>query len=165
MRMILLLVAWSLLAACSKESDEPAGRAASAVPEVGEQTVLPTAEYLQAEPYRSADLERGARLAIQCRTCHSIEPGGPAMLGPPLGEFFGRTAGTFAGYPYSNVLLSANFVWTPQTLDRCLEQPYRFLPGSQMAFAGMPEKRDRDSVIAFLLHETDTQIDVMENVE
>lgn len=121
---------------------------------VEEQVVLPTSDYLQLPRYASADTARGERLAMQCRACHSLEAGGPNMLGPNLHGFFGRQVGTVPGFPYSQALVKADFVWTPETLDAWLAQPSGFLPGNRMAYAGLADADDRNAVIAALLQLT-----------
>lgn len=121
---------------------------------VGEQVVLPTSDYLQFPRYASADSARGERLAMQCRACHSLEQGGASMLGPNLYGFFGRQVGTIPGFPYSQALVDADFVWTPDTLDAWLAQPAGFLPGNRMAYAGLASGDDRNALIAALLRLT-----------
>jgi len=121
---------------------------------LGAQVVLPTADYLLLPEYRNADPEYGARLVMQCRACHSFEPGGPAVSGPNLHGIFGRPAGDADGYPYSPALAEADFIWTPEALDAWLAQPMRFLPGNRMVFPGLNEQGDRHAVIAELLRLT-----------
>jgi len=122
---------------------------------LGAQVVLPTADYLKLPEYQTADREYGARLAMQCRACHSYEPGGPSISGPNLHGVFGRVVGGVDGYPYSTALSEADFIWTPEALDAWLAQPTRFLPGNRMAYPGLREQEDRNAVIAELLRLTD----------
>jgi cytochrome c len=153
------VMAW--VAACGGPSsgDESAGT--SQVPGVvtaatlGAQVVLPTGDYLKLPEYESADREYGARLAMQCRACHSFEPGGPSISGPNLYGVFGRAVGGVDGYPYSQALAQADFIWTPEALDAWLAQPTRFLPGNRMAYPGLRKQEDRNAVIADLLRLTD----------
>ncbi|MGH6914264.1 MAG: hypothetical protein ACREH3_11230, partial [Geminicoccales bacterium] len=51
---------------------------------LGEQVVLPTADYLELPRYRSASVEYGNNLAMQCRACHTFEEGAAGSLGPSL---------------------------------------------------------------------------------
>jgi cytochrome c len=44
----------------------------------------------------------------------------------------------------------ANRVWGPDTLDAYLTNPRQTIPGVKMIFVGLPEKSDRDNVIAYL---------------
>ncbi len=121
-----------------------------------DQIVLSNREYLQQPAYAAADVEWGARLAMQCLACHTLEQNGPALLGPNLHGVFGRAAASAEDFDYSSALTSASVVWTPGALDAWLAAPSQFLPGNRMAFAGIPKAADRDALIAYLLLETDT---------
>lgn len=148
-----------MLGACGGVSDD-AGSGEDDAPvlptaaTLGDQEVLAPSEYLAMEPYASADLANGARQAQICRACHSLDAGGPNMIGPALYGFFGETAGSHPGFGYSAVLAEAGFVWTPTAMNAWLAQPGRFLPGNQMVFAGILRQSDRDDLIAYLLTET-----------
>ncbi|HEX2138165.1 MAG TPA: hypothetical protein VHG33_00490 [Woeseiaceae bacterium] len=149
-------------AACNGPAPEPeatGGAERSAYPTaatLGEQVVLPTADYLQLPRYRDADPEYGSTLAMQCRACHSFEADAAGPLGPNLSGLFGRPAGSLDGYPYSPALADASFYWTPRALDAWLAQPARFLPGNSMAYAGLRNQEDRDALISALLRLTET---------
>lgn len=149
------------IAGCGKQSDE-SGPASSAAPlpsaaTLGEQVVLSAQEYLATEPYASASRSRGERQAMLCKACHSLEQGGPNMIGPALWGFIGRKAGTRPGFEYSAVLRNADFVWTPRALDAWLAQPGRFMPGNRMTFAGVQDADDRTNLIAYVLAATTEQ--------
>ena len=160
-RVPVLLAASALLAACGGPESGGRNAAVDSDPNIitaatlGAQVVLPTADYLKLPEYANADPAYGARLAMQCRACHSFEKGGPSVSGPNLYGVFGREAGEVDGYPYSNALADADFIWTPEALDAWLMQPMRFLPGNRMAYPGLREQSDRNAVIAELLRVTD----------
>mgnify|MGYP003336151950 CR=1 FL=1 len=42
-------------------------------------------------------------------------------------------------------------VWTPGNLDQFITSPTKFVPGTRMPFAGLPDAKDRADVIAYLL--------------
>ena len=154
----LLLPAIVGFAACGNdsvqnESNEQAPILLTAA-SLGEQSVLPANEILAAPPYQNADIDNGSRLAQVCRACHSLDKGGPQMIGPPLHGFFGRAAATVEGFDYSAAMHEVEFVWTPRALDAWLMQPGRFLPGNRMTFAGVPKEQDRNDLIAYLLQTT-----------
>lgn len=157
-RFKLLATTVFLVVACGdKTEDSGAGEVTAPLltaATLGDQTVLTVAEYLSATPYSSADRSKGARQAQVCRACHSLDNGGPNMIGPALYGFFGSDVGSRAGFEYSPVLRDANFVWTPPALDAWLAQPSRFLPGNRMTFAGVLQKSDREDLIAYLLEVT-----------
>ena len=149
----------TLVAGCGKkESDESgAGPAAEPFPTaatLGEQVVMTAAEYLETEPYASANRSRGERQAMLCKACHSLDKGGANMIGPALYGFIGTNVGTRQGFEYSAVMRNADFVWTPAALDAWLAQPGRFLPGNRMTFAGVPDQKDRADLIAYLIEAT-----------
>jgi len=121
---------------------------------LGEQTVLTNAEYLVQPEYAGADPGRGERQAQICRACHTLEAGAPNMIGPNLHDFFGKKAGSHAGFDYSPALREAHFIWTPRALDAWLAAPARFLPGNRMSFPGVPGASDRADLIAYLLTAT-----------
>ena len=150
----------TLLAACEKESGQAETEADVApfptAATLGEQVVLTAAEYLASEPYANADRARGKSQAMICKACHSLDKGGPNMIGPGLYDFIGTEAGTRSGFEYSAVLRNADFVWTPAALDAWLAQPGRFMPGNRMTFAGVPDRQDRADLIAYLLEVTTT---------
>jgi cytochrome c len=99
--------------------------------------------------------ERGRLLSQACLACHSLEPGGPHLVGPNLSGIFGRSAGTAAGFAnYSPALLNSGIVWSPSALEGWLADPAGFLPGTTMAFTGYQSAADRAALIAFLVSAT-----------
>lgn len=151
-----------LVAACSGDTDVmPASGDDADAPvtaaTLGEQTLLSTEDYLALPAYADADPENGQRRAQMCRTCHTLGAGGVHMIGPNLFALFGRSAGSAAGYDYSEVLRDADFIWTPKALDAWLARPAQFLPGNRMGFPGVAEAGDRADVIAYLLEATSPQ--------
>ena len=157
----------TLVAGCGKKTEGPeSGPGKAPLPTaatLGEQAVLSTQEYLAAEPYAAASQSRGEKQARICRACHSLEKGGPNMIGPALFGFFGKEVGTRSGFEYSAVMRNASFTWTPEALNAWLAQPGRFLPGNRMTFAGVSKQGDRDDLIAYLL--TVTSADMTEQQE
>lgn len=151
-RLMPLLAAALLLAACGQAPGQPAGKAeAPPAPGAAEKAALLAA--LPA-PYNTGDLDNGRRAFARCRSCHTITPGGPNMTGPNLYGVFGRKAGALDKYGYSHALRTADFVWDAEKLDHWLQNPRTFLPGNKMSFAGLPDATDRRDVIAFLKVET-----------
>lgn len=105
-------------------------------------------------PYSDADFARGKRVFRQCSTCHMVSADGGSLVGPNLYGLFSRQVGSGEGFAYSNVLLEADFEWTPERLNEWLESPRNFLPGNRMSFAGVRRPEDRDAVIAYLMIES-----------
>ena len=148
----------TLVVGCGKKTDEPGTESGTAplptAETLGDQVVLAVEDYLAAEPYASARRSRGERQAQICKACHSLDKGGPNMIGPALHGFFGRQVGSQSGFEYSVVMRDADFVWTPEALNAWLAQPGQFLPGNRMTFAGVLKQDDRDDLIAYLLEAT-----------
>lgn len=126
---------------------------------LGEQVVLPTADYLRLARYREADVEYGRNLALQCRTCHNLDDRASSPLGPSLYGLFGRRAGSLGDFSYSPAMQAADFVWTPRALDAWIAAPWRFVPGNRMSFVGLSDQDARDALIAALLQITEGATD------
>ena len=99
-------------------------------------------------------IARGEVLSLACQVCHSLAEGGPELVGPNLHGVFGRAAGSVPGFPYSDALAGTGLVWSEALLDRWLEDPAGFLPGTTMAFTGYRSAEDRAALIGFLVAAT-----------
>jgi len=98
----------------------------------------------------AGDPLQGARAFRNCVACHSIETA-QNMTGPSLAGILGRKAGSLASFHrYSDALRRSNVVWDEQTLDAWIADPAAFIPGSDMAFPGLPDPRARSDLVAFL---------------
>jgi cytochrome c len=111
--------------------------------------VLLTA-FARPQPADAAGGGRGRLLFLRCASCHDISAAPSAKLGPNLRGVYGRPSGSLPGYPYSPAMKQAHLVWNDQTLDRWLTKPTELVPGTAMAFTGLPNAQDRQSVIAYL---------------
>jgi cytochrome c len=112
--------------------------------------LLTSASLCRAQPDASPNPGRGKLLFLRCAACHSIGNGGAARIGPDLGGVVGRKAGSLPGYAYSAAMKSQNFVWDAATLDRWLTRPNDVVPGTAMAFGGMENAQDRQTLIDYL---------------
>ncbi|MEW5889477.1 MAG: cytochrome c family protein [Pseudomonadota bacterium] len=100
--------------------------------------------------FASGDAARGAQAFRACAGCHSLAPG-DHRTGPSLAGVFGRRAGTADGFRrYSEALRKSGVVWDAQTLDAWLRKPEAVVPGTTMAFRGLPEANLRADLIAYL---------------
>ena len=97
----------------------------------------------------AGDAASGAKLFVQCRVCHSVEPGKNG-LGPSMHGVVGRKAGTLAGFNYSPAMKASGFVWSDAKLNDYLRAPMKSVPGTKMAFAGIADDKRRADVIAYL---------------
>jgi len=97
----------------------------------------------------TGDAANGETVFAQCMTCHVLEEG-VNRVGPSLAGIIGRAAGTVEGYNYTPANANSGITWTPEKMFQYLENPARVVPGTKMAFAGLPEGQDRADVIAYL---------------
>ncbi len=141
-----------LLVACG---EAPTPVETLSIAEARQLPVLSNAEYLATERYAAEDQTLGRSLYNQCLPCHSLDPEPGPGPGPGLHGIFGREAASLPGFAYSGALLAAELRWTPAALDAWLAKPLGFIPGSQMAFAGLSDADDRRALIAYLLVATD----------
>lgn len=118
----------------------------SATVAVADQSVAPATE-----PQPDATrVKRGKLLFLQCRACHEVAAGQSHKIGPNLYGFMGRKAARAEGYAFSDALKESALVWDVATLDRWITHPASVVPGTTMAFAGIPNEADRRALIAYL---------------
>ena len=94
--------------------------------------------------------QKGKRVYLRCQACHRVEVDGPHLVGPNLHGLIGATAGVKEGYVFSERLSGSGLVWDEDTLDQWIEAPQSLVPGTKMAFPGLPKKEDRAAVIQYL---------------
>lgn len=128
-------------------AEAPAGGAeADAGPEL-----MPDWGTLLADPAKTAELvAQGDKLHKVCSSCHNVEPGSANKTGPSLYEIFGRTAGTHAGFSYSDAMKAYGKPWDYDGLYNFLKAPKGYIKGTAMAYAGMGKSSDRVALVAYL---------------
>ncbi len=98
----------------------------------------------------AADAAAGKQVfQSQCAICHADKPG-VNKIGPSLFGVIGRHTGSEPGYDYSVANKNANLVWTPDVLDKYLDNPQSVVPGTKMPYAGLKNATKRANLIAFL---------------
>lgn len=115
-----------------------------AAPAEGEGETIDVAALLAA-----GDAAAGEAVFKKCGSCHKLD--GSDGVGPHLNGVVGRNHGSVSGFAYSEAMaaLSAE-PWTPEALFAFLENPKQAIPGTKMAFAGLPKPEDRANVIAYM---------------
>jgi cytochrome c len=96
------------------------------------------------------DADAGKNVFKKCHACHNVGEGAKNAVGPELNGIVGRKAGTAEGYNYSDANKGSGITWDAATLDVYLKDPKAKVPGTKMAFPGLPNDKDRADVIAYL---------------
>lgn len=93
------------------------------------------------------DVKLGEAVYARCAACHSLtyDRTGPRHCG-----LFGRHAGSVAGFAYSAAMKRSDIVWSAKTLERFLADPAKAVPGTNMTYAGVPDRAERAALIAYL---------------
>lgn len=85
---------------------------------------------------------------MQCRSCHSVEPG-KNLIGPSLAGIYGQKAAALPGFAYSKALRESGLSWDEATLDAWLAGPTKLVPGARMVIP-VPDAARRQDIIAYL---------------
>ena len=118
------------------------------VPGGGEEEIdLP---FPQADWVAAMDEAKGAKVFKKCQSCHNVEPGGPNGTGPGLYGVVMNDKGAHEGYTFSAALAIPGEQWTYESLDKFLEKPSKYAPGTKMNFVGLKKPADRAAVIEYL---------------
>lgn len=91
----------------------------------------------------------------KCSVCHTLTPDGGRKAGPSLHGLFGRRAGTYPGYEYSEALNGSDVIWSDVSVDKLFELgPDHYTPGSKMPMQQIAKPEDRADLIAYLKEAT-----------
>jgi cytochrome c len=124
-----------LFSACGGEQPSSEDTTATATPEASE---APATQAPAAPP----------AAFMQCRSCHSVEPGKNGV-GPSLAGVFGKPAAGAPGFRYSDALRNSGITWTPEKLDEWLTGPMKMVPGTRMVQMVRDEEQ-RKAIIDYL---------------
>ena len=114
-------------------------------------TLVSTVLILTAGGARAQSAESGERtFNQQCKSCHSVEKGGPSPLGPNLFGVIGRKAGTASGFEFSDDMKKSGITWDDASLGDYLKDPKAKVPDGKMVFAGLKRPAQIADVIAYL---------------
>ncbi len=104
----------------------------------------------------SADVTKGEAQFKKCASCHTIEKGGAAGIGPNLYGIVGNVHAHTPGFAYSAALAETKGkVWDWEGLGAWLANPKKYLPGNKMSFAGISKPEDRANLLAYLNAKSD----------
>lgn len=92
----------------------------------------------------------GEQVFKRCVACHTIDKGGANGIGPNLHGVVGRAVASHEAFSYSSALKAKSGSWDAAHLDRFLESPMQYAPGTRMAFAGIIDAVDRKALILYL---------------
>ena len=93
------------------------------------------------------------RAFAKCFSCHSVNPDETDLPGPNLHGIIGRPAAAIGGFRYSPAMRAAGdhgLVWTPELLDRYLQDPQAVVPETTMNLIGLRDAAERQRVIDYL---------------
>jgi cytochrome c len=104
-----------------------------------------------APPFTGVDLTHGERsFDARCAQCHRFSGEKPSQPGPDLRGVVSRRIGSLESFRYSRAFRDRSDTWTLAALDRYLEDPEWFAPGTRMKDAGLADPDERRDVIAWL---------------
>jgi cytochrome c len=107
----------------------------------------------------AADVKAGEAVFAKCKSCHTIEAGGPNGTGPNLHGTLGKKPGTHPGFAYSQAMIEHGNkvgVWGYEEISEFLTAPQKHVSGTKMTFVGLKKPEDRIAVIAYLHSEGST---------
>ena len=96
----------------------------------------------------SADPAAGEKVFGKCKACHKLD--GSKGTGPHLDGVVGRPVASVADFAYSEAMVAHGGNWDAEPLQAFLADPKGVVPGTKMAFAGLPKPEDRANLIAYL---------------
>lgn len=107
----------------------------------------------------TASAEQGANSAKKCLTCHSMNKGEAAKVGPNLWGIVDGNHAHMAGFQYSKVISDMkDKKWTYEELWAFINNPQAYAKGTKMAFAGIKNPQELANVIAYLRTLSDSPV-------
>ena len=103
-----------------------------------------------------ADVGKGQASFRKCAACHTAEKGGANKVGPNLYGVVGSPKARIAGFNYSGPMKSKGGDWSYDELNAFIQNPKAHIPGTIMAFAGIPQAGERADLLTYMRTLNDT---------
>ncbi|MEZ5843013.1 MAG: cytochrome c family protein [Hyphomicrobiaceae bacterium] len=97
-----------------------------------------------------ASADAGKAAFRKCQTCHTPTKGGKNGTGPNLWGVVGADKGHHAGFNYSGAMKEKAGKWGYEELALFIHNPKGYVPGTKMAFAGVPDNAELADILAYL---------------
>ncbi len=105
---------------------------------------------LSVNVFAAGDAKSGADIFMSdCADCHTVKAG-INKKGPTLFNILNRHSGSIENFKYSPAVKSANLIWTEENLEVLMTNPKKIIPGIKMKYTGLPDKKLRQDLIAYL---------------
>ena len=99
---------------------------------------------------QTASAQKGEQSAKKCGACHDFTKGGPNKVGPNLFGIVGDKVGEGRGFNFSAAMKAKGGVWTIEDLNKFIDNPKGFIPGTAMGFAGIQKDSERADLLVYL---------------
>ena len=96
------------------------------------------------------DVAAGETAFKKCAICHELGETAKNKVGPVLNGIDGRTAGSTAGYNYSDANKKSGITWNEATFLEYIKDPRAKIPGTKMIFPGIKNETEAKSLWAYL---------------
>ncbi|MGP1918117.1 MAG: c-type cytochrome [Candidatus Hodgkinia cicadicola] len=109
---------------------------------------------------RSSD--RNEKLfANVCGSCHAIAKDAFHKVGPNLWDIAFSKIASAANFRYSSSLMKlSTYQWNLRALNRFIENPIKYVPGTNMSFSGLVDPFERMQILRHLITKANNPLDI-----